>query len=113
MRTGASGHHVIDALGQAALGSDGGAVAPARSYRELFEPSGEHPRKGHFNEELLSTIRQAGARVTGPDRKLLDRVLESVEPGTHDVRLTRPWSSRDSARYLVPAQGRRGPPLIA
>src|SRR5579859_4657144 len=74
-----SGRDVVDAFGHAALQSDGGAIALSSAYWELFNLSGEGPRKTYLNENLLSAIRRARHRTPGSDGDLLQWLLESIE----------------------------------
>jgi hypothetical protein len=54
-----SGHQVIDACRESALGSAEGAVAFARAYRDLFEVSGESARLSYFDESLIQALRNS------------------------------------------------------
>lgn len=73
-----SGQHVIDAYGEAALGSSDGAVAFARAYRELFDVSGEFPRSSYCDESLIRALRNCVSRCSEIDRHVIEWLLEAM-----------------------------------
>jgi hypothetical protein len=73
-----SGRYVIGAFRSAALTSQAGVVAFAHAYRELFENSGEGPRKIFFDGELVRALKASIPELTESDRSTVQWVLNSI-----------------------------------
>ena len=74
-----SGGFVIEAYRGCAIASHAGAVAFARAYRELFEKSGEKPRAGLFDEELLQALKTRFPDLSNDDQAIVQWVIASIE----------------------------------
>jgi hypothetical protein len=73
-----SGGFVIEAYRACALASHEGVLALARAYRELYERSGESPRRELFDEELRQALEAGLAALRSQDRDDVGWILESA-----------------------------------
>lgn len=73
-----SGRYVIEAFRGAALTSQAGIVAFARTYRKLFENSGEGPRAIFFDGELVRALEASIPALPESDRSTVQWVLHSI-----------------------------------
>jgi len=86
-----SGGFVIEAYRACALASHEGVIAFARAYRELYERSGETPRRELFDEELSQVLETRLSALRDHDQDILEWILASV--------FRRISPSRDSNRH--------------
>jgi len=74
-----SGGFVIEAFRGCALASHAGVVAFARASRELFEKTGEKPRRALFDEELLQALKKSVNELSNDEKTIVEWVLASIE----------------------------------
>src|SRR5262245_48958355 len=72
-----SGMYVHETFRAAALQSPAGVAAFAHAYRELFEASGEGPRK--LDPAISRCAESAIAKLTGSERADVEWLLKSVD----------------------------------
>ena len=70
---------VVAAFGRAALISYAGAIQLAKAYLELFELSGEAPRRVYIDDELRSALAKAQSSTFGLDADTLRWVLDCLD----------------------------------
>jgi hypothetical protein len=73
-----SGGFVIEAYRACALASHEGVSALARAYRQLYNNSGEAPRRELFDEELLEAFATRLSALRNDDRDNVEWILECV-----------------------------------
>jgi len=73
-----SGGFVIEAYRSCALASHEGVIALARAYRELYENSGEAPRRELFDEELMLALEARLSALRDDERDNVEWILGSV-----------------------------------
>jgi len=73
-----SGGFVIEAYRACALASHEGVIALARAYRELYENSGESPRRELFDEELSQALQARLSALRNHDQDIVEWILQSV-----------------------------------
>jgi len=86
-----SGGFLIEAYRACALASHEGVIAFARAYRELYENSGESPRRELLDEELSQALETRLSALRNHDQGIVEWILESV--------FRRIPPSRDSNRH--------------
>lgn len=70
---------MIEVYRLAALGSQKGAVALGRAYKELFDASGEPPRVAYFDEDLIHALEKWYPTTRGDERPLIKWLLERIK----------------------------------
>jgi hypothetical protein len=77
-----SGRYVIECHRNAAISSRQGVIALADAYREMFNESGEAPRREYFDEDLVRALETAYLELADHERVTVEWVLDSLDQGT-------------------------------